>query len=218
MVKSEIVPSISYSSSSDDEQLSLDDDDILERTRTIGFDSVTVTTFDYELGDSPAVTQGCPIRLGDKPLHTESCDLETYELVKKTEKSNRKKSSKKRSRKTRTTVLGVSDRAQLLMERGYTMDQIVQGTMAADVIRNERKESLKASGWEKFADALATGRGKLPQDTIRNVLKGGKSTTEKMSGLLMNTGKAVTSFPGSILRKFPKSGNGSRLTLTSKTA
>ena len=50
-----------------------------DSTSRVTFDLVTVYEFPLEIGDNPAVREGCPIRLGDKLLREITTDVDSYE-------------------------------------------------------------------------------------------------------------------------------------------
>jgi hypothetical protein len=107
-----------------------------EREMTITFGELTIIEFPVELGDNPAVSSGAPIRLGSQALSTTTRNLDLYEYIRKD------------TRRHRTRLqMSVPLRAELLFAAGYTMDQIMHATLAADEIRSSRKASVKIQGW-----------------------------------------------------------------------
>jgi hypothetical protein len=48
-------------------------------SRVVNFDAITVYEFARTIGDNPACTEGCPIRLGDECLGTLKVDINTFE-------------------------------------------------------------------------------------------------------------------------------------------
>ena len=99
---------------------------------TVTFGDLTITEFPMELGDNPAVSNGCPIRLGSEPLRTTTRNLDLYEYIRQDTRRHR----------TRLPI-SVPVRAEILFAAGYTMDQIMKATMEADEIKELRNDSLK---------------------------------------------------------------------------
>lgn len=72
----------------------------LDSTTKVAFDAVTIYEFPVDIGDNPAVREGCPIRLGDKLLGKSKIDVESFE-----------KERNPRHRHAKTLYLDVSERA-----------------------------------------------------------------------------------------------------------
>ena len=108
-----------------------------EREMSVTFGELTIIEFPIELGDNPSVSNGCPIRMGSEPLRTSTRNLELYEYIRKD------------TRRHRTRLpMSVPLRAEILFAAGYTMDQIMKATMAAEEIKALRNDSLKKmTGW-----------------------------------------------------------------------
>lgn len=69
----------------------------------VTFDEVTIYEFPVDIGDNPAVREGCPIRLGDRLLRKSTIDVESYE----------KERSSARQRHAKKLYIDVTERATM---------------------------------------------------------------------------------------------------------
>lgn len=145
----------------------------------VGFESVTIIEFPMVLGDNPSCSNGAPVCLGRKVISSSTQNIDVYEYLRK---------DRRRSR--RRLVLDVPTRSEILVAAGYTIDQIVRATMAVQVIRKSRVESLKSQGWERLTIALET-TGKLPKGVMSGVLGTTGQIVSTTGGLLVSTGRVT---------------------------
>jgi len=105
--------------------------------KQVDFKEIEILEFHYVIGDNPACTAGCPIALGTELVGKMKCDVDYFE-------NNR---GKRKNRKK--LILPVPTRAQILMERGYSINEIADGTMEADRARQERHITNSTQKWDK---------------------------------------------------------------------
>lgn len=133
--------------------------------KSVSFGSLTVTEYPIVLGDNPACT-GCPISIDWTPINRYSCDIDLYEQFRRLGRSRRNCSgdtalsaSSRRSFSVvpsggggssakatrRKLILSVRTRTQMLLDAGYTPEQIITRTLEMADIRDGREESVKRS-------------------------------------------------------------------------
>jgi hypothetical protein len=139
---------------------------------------ITIHEFPITLGDNPACSSGAPVQLGWKALESTTRNMELYEYVRKGE----------RKRDRRQLIIPVEKRGRILLKRGYSIDQIAEATMNADEIKEQRRETLRKQGWDRFGMVLES-TGKIP----RGVMKGVLGTT---GDILATTGDIVMATKG----------------------
>jgi hypothetical protein len=98
----------------------------------------TVHEFPITLGDNPACSIGAPVQLGWKALESTTRNMESYEYVRKGERKGDR----------RQLIIPVEKRGRILLNRGYSIDQIAEATMNADEIKEQRQETLRKQGWD----------------------------------------------------------------------
>jgi hypothetical protein len=189
-----------------------DDDDEEEESelyhnKKVTFGEVTVTEFPIAVGSNPACSSGCPIEMAWIPKEDNttnvSIDLSMYEYL-RTNKSGgggggssssssgssgqlQQQRRQQQQRRKKEMLLSVTARARLLMQAGYSLDEIGNATMAVELIQKQRRETLQKSGWAKLGTLLET-TGKLPKG-IMNMSGDILSTT---GGFLLSGVKLVT--------------------------
>ena len=110
------------------------------RKSKVVFDEVQIFEFNQTLGDNPGVSAGAPIALGHKLKTSFSLDVDVYETTR----------GKRKSRKKLT--IPVQERAQLLLNLGYSLQDIANATLEAHNISMERAKNCKETNWEKVSD------------------------------------------------------------------
>ena len=152
--------------------------------KMVAFGDVTVTEFPMILGDNPGLTSGgAPTQLDWKPLgESETFDLEIYEyMIKRQRHEERQIKGKEEAGYYHSKKLSVPPRAQILIEAGYTIDEIANAVMQVQEIQKQRAESIQANGLGERLQLLVQTSGK--RLSIKGVLNsfggGGTASTPK---------------------------------------
>mmetsp|Transcript_4060 Transcript_4060/g.7535 ORF Transcript_4060/g.7535 Transcript_4060/m.7535 type:complete len:145 (+) Transcript_4060:185-619(+) len=137
-------------------------------TKKVCFDELSIREYPFILGDNPACSCGAPVSIGWKYQESYSRNLDLYEYT-------------RAERKEKVQRLPVQRRAQILLNAGYSLDQIASATMKVDEVKKMRADSLKASGLGDRAKLLLENTGKLPKELFTGmanllVVKPTKST------------------------------------------
>merc|ERR1711935_563250 len=85
----------------------------------VTFGDLTIIEYPIILGDNPACT-GCPITIGWDPIGKHTRNLELYEYTRTQSRLSRRK-----------LVIPVQKRSQMLLDAGYTQDQIIKRALNA---------------------------------------------------------------------------------------
>lgn len=142
-----------------------DDDDSSYNMRKVFFDEVEIREYKQILGDNPAVTEGVPLGL-DWDYQTQyRINLEMYEF---TRASVRRKSRKK-------LMISSKRRLRILVEAGYSLEEIGEAIMSVQKIKAERIKSVQAFGWNGPLDFLS---GAVEQ--MGAALRSGKRRSSKI--------------------------------------
>ena len=155
-----------------------------DRDKAITFGDVTVAEFGIEVGDNPACSSGCPVRVAwvDKEdAQMMTMDLDMYEYC--------KSSSSQPRRRRKALIMDVPTRAQMLLESGFSLEEIADATLKVEKIQKQRKESVAHNpppGWETIGNILET-TGKLP----KGILTATGNVVSTTGGILLNSVKAV---------------------------
>jgi hypothetical protein len=204
-----------HNSNTNNDLLPYDDDDESKHfhNKKVTFGEVTVTEFPIALGSNPACSAGCPIEMAwilkKDNITNVSIDLSMYEYLRTTKSGSgsgsggggggggqqlvpKQRVQQQRVQQQRKLLLSVTTRARLLMQAGYSLDEIGNATMAVELIQKQRRETLQKSGWAKLGTLLET-TGKLPKG-IMNMSGDILSTT---GGFLLSGVKLVTGTGGS---------------------
>lgn len=117
--------------------------------KSVTFGSLTILEFPIILGENPAVSGGAPVELGwvlmNRYTHRE---LQLYEYM---------RCDQRRHGRKNLLTMSVPDRARLLMESGYSIEQIAGAVMRVEEIQKQRSESLRQ------------GDGLLLNDRVHNI-------------------------------------------------
>ena len=156
--------------------------------KTITFGDVSITEFGYRLGDNPACSSGAPVQIAwvnKEDSEAVTVDLDMYEYCKKS------KTSSKMSRKRRMKELqmDVPTRAQILLQAGYSLDEIANATLKVEQIQKQRQESISHNpppGWETMSNVLEA-TGKLP----KGILTATGNVVSATGGLLLGGVKNI---------------------------
>jgi hypothetical protein len=124
--------------------------------KQVRFGEITIREYPMELGEHPCCSSGAPVQLGWEHQSVSQNDLELYEYTRLERRRGRRK-----------LAIPVQRRGQLLLQAGYSVEDIGNATMDVQKIKKLRSETLKNQGWDKVNIILET-TGKLP----RGILKG----------------------------------------------
>mmetsp|Transcript_13316 Transcript_13316/g.37486 ORF Transcript_13316/g.37486 Transcript_13316/m.37486 type:complete len:145 (+) Transcript_13316:240-674(+) len=125
------------------------------RSKQVRFGDLTITEYPIILGDNPACN-GAPITIGWEPIRTYTRNLELYEYTRTHRRHGRKK-----------LVIPVQKRSQILLDAGYTEEEIIKAALKVAQIKSQREETLNESqqkGFDKFSSNIRKGFSKLKID------------------------------------------------------
>lgn len=123
-------------------------------TKHVSFGTLTIREHPFELGDNPCCSCGAPLTIGWKPIRSEVRNLDLYEYTRNDRRYGK-----------RQLILPVRKRAQILLNAGYSIDEIANATMEVDTVKKMRADSLKTQGWDRTMMILET-TGKLPKGLL----------------------------------------------------
>jgi hypothetical protein len=129
-------------------------------TKSVYFGSITILEFPIVLGENPSCSSGVPIQIGWKPVERNTFDIAMYDYLRESQRRPRK-----------SLRISIANRALLLMQAGYSIDQIVDAVMKVQVIQKQRTESLQSTGLGERVQLLMETTGKLPMELMRGVLR-----------------------------------------------
>eukprot|EP00536_Pseudo-nitzschia_multiseries_P000956 jgi/Psemu1/234153/estExt_Genewise1.C_120031 len=126
------------------------------QSKHVRFGELTITEYPIILGDNPACA-GAPITIGWKPITSYTCNLELYEYTRMKRRNSRKK-----------LVIPVQTRSQILLDAGYTQEQIIKVALQVSRIQSQREETLNEplakGGFDKISSNIRKGFSKLKID------------------------------------------------------
>ena len=128
--------------------------------KSVSFGSITILVFPIVLGENPSCSSGAPIQIGWKPVESSTRDIALYDYLRESQRRPRK-----------SLGISVPRRAQLLIQAGYSIDQIADAAMKVQAIQRQRAESLQATGLGERVQLLLETTGKLPMGLMRGVLR-----------------------------------------------
>lgn len=123
--------------------------------KQVRFGDLTIAEYPIILGDNPSCT-GAPITIGWQPMETYTRNLELYEYTRMQRRYGRKK-----------LVIPVQTRSQMLLDAGYTEEQIIKRALSVAAIKTQREESLnepQQNGFNKFSSNIRKGFSRLKID------------------------------------------------------
>merc|ERR1711935_918175 len=118
----------------------------------VTFGDLTIIEYPIILGDNPACT-GCPITIDWEPIGKHTRNLELYEYTRTQSRQSRRK-----------LVIPVQKRSQMLLDAGYTQDQIVKRALEIAEVKIQREETNKShqlQGFGKFSKNFKATFSKL---------------------------------------------------------
>lgn len=167
--------------------------------KKVFFDEIRIQEYPIILGDNPAVSCGAPITIDWESSNCSIVDLDFFEFCRTPQRKNRKK-----------LILSVRRRAGFLLASGYSLEDIANATLQAEMTKKMRADSLKSAGWAnpwellsgavettgtalKRADVLGVGAvvGAGVQG-VNTVVGVGADVTMKTGKMLVGGAMAVT--------------------------
>jgi hypothetical protein len=122
--------------------------------KLVRFGDLTIREYPMELGDHPSCSSGAPVQLGWEPQAVSKRNLELYEYVRG-----------ERRRGRRELAIPVQRRGQLLLQAGYSLEEIGNAAMEVQTIKKLRSDTLKNQGWDR-ANLILETTGKLPRGIV----------------------------------------------------
>jgi hypothetical protein len=147
---------------------------------------ITIIEFPMVIGDNPSVSSGAPVQIGWVPQATMTRNLDLYEHLRAGSRRHK-----------RTLLLNVPQRATILLKAGHPLEDIVEATMKADLIRKSRVENLKKQGWERrIGTTVFETTGRIPKGLVNGVLGATNGIFTTTGGILVSTSKSVKNIVG----------------------
>ena len=162
--------------------------------KSVAFSTVTVYEFPIIIGDNPACSAGCPIALGG--LDHLSAERERIDMYMYKKRSSRTTGSGSSSSGSSTTTASSRKknlcippdvRTRMLLDWGFGLDEVIQGTTEVFEAREQRQESLQ----------------KTAKENIKNFFKftsSSNNSNKKSSSLLQGTTPALNAAVPSLRR------------------
>ena len=125
----------SSSSSSDASDSDHDDDD--DVTKRVSFESVEIIELPFALGDNPSVSHGPPLTTEWEAQHRTTLDLDFFETYRPSRRTGR------------NLVVSYEDREKLLLEHGFSKQQIAAASTEAAKTKSLRRSSPPSSSPQK---------------------------------------------------------------------
>ena len=122
-----------------------------DNKKRVQFESIEVREYPMIIGDHPSCSHGVPVQLDWNHEKTYSCELQLYEYCRTERRQTRKE-----------LLIPFQERARILIDAGYTLDEIGGATLSVIKVKKEREESLrKSKKWDR-SSTLIEKTGKLP--------------------------------------------------------
>lgn len=115
------------------------------------------------LGDNPACSNGIPVTIDWKPVESTTTDVELYDYLRSTERRHGKK-----------LIIPVQDRAQIVIQAGYSMEDVADVVLEMDKIRKERADSFATTGFGEKMHIFQQQMTKVPKGFLKAMKIGGK--------------------------------------------
>lgn len=124
--------------------------------KSVTFGDIEIRDYPIILGDNPACT-GCPISIDWKSTSQQTRNMELYEYT--------RAQQGRKTGKGKKLVIPVQARSQMLLDAGYTQEQIIERALEVAEIKRLREESAKDSsnpgGFQKVSKNIVTGFNNL---------------------------------------------------------
>jgi hypothetical protein len=123
--------------------------------KQVRFGDLTIREYPMELGEHPCCSAGAPVQLGWKPQSVSMRNLDLYEFVRE-----------RRGRKE--LAIPIQIRGIILLQAGYSLEEIGNAAMEVAKIKKLRSETLKKQGWDR-ANIILETTGKLPRGILNGL-------------------------------------------------
>lgn len=135
--------------------------------KNVSFGNITIHQHPLQLGDNPACSSGAPLTIGWNAESTHTRCLEVYEVIRGPRRHGRQ------------LAIPLQDRARILLQAGYSLDEIGSATLEVESTKKRRADSLKGSPLER-AGAILEKTGKLPFGLLK-LMKPTRNTVQARS-------------------------------------
>lgn len=129
--------------------------------KNVSFSEITIQEYPIELGDHPSCSSGAPIQIGWEPQAVFKRNLDLYEYMREGERRHGRKQ----------LSIPVKRRSKLLIESGYSLDEIVDATLKVETAKELRAETLKLDTNGKLPKDILTGFAKLVIKPVRKTVQ-----------------------------------------------
>lgn len=157
----------------------------MEKDKAVAFSTVTVFHFPVVIGDNPSCSSGCPIALGGfqhVAAERERIDIYLYE-----KRANRRRRTKK------SLAIPPDIRTRMLVERGFGLEEVIEGTTEALKSREQRQESLQKTAKENIKEFFGFANKKATSSNLqRRNVEGPPALTMAVPMLRRVTAQAST--------------------------
>jgi hypothetical protein len=126
---------------------------------------------------SPSKSTGAPLALGWKSNNEVVEDIDFFEYCRKSERKSRRKD----------LILSNRKRTTILLEEGYGIEEVLKASMACEMIKQSRADSLRAFGWNNPMELLS-GAAETTGSAIKAIDILGVGTA---AGAVVGAGAAV---------------------------
>jgi hypothetical protein len=113
--------------------------------KRVSFGDITIREFPMILGDNPSCSNGAPVTIDWFPQNVHTRNLDLFEYMHGERRQGRK-----------ALLIPVETRGIMLLDAGYSIDEIGDATLEIAKIKKKRADSLKSQGWDKMV--LKTGK------------------------------------------------------------
>jgi len=154
---------------------------VATQQQQVTFGDLTIREYPIIMGDNPAAN-GCPITIGWKKMSESTRNLELYEYTRQDRRYGKKK-----------LAIPVQARSQMLLDAGYTQDQIIDRALEVAEIKRQRQESAKDNEdniqnfGKKLSSNIMTGINKLSLGAIPVPPSQRKATSVKRNTISART-------------------------------
>jgi hypothetical protein len=131
-------------------------------SKQVSFSTCTIMVFPMILGDNPACASGVPVTLSWHPVECTTTDVELYDFMRASER-----------RRGKAMIIPVSQRAQLVIQSGSTMEDVADVVLEMDKIRHSRADSFATTGFGEKMAIIQEQMTKLPRGFLK-VMRLGK--------------------------------------------
>jgi hypothetical protein len=137
-------------------------------------DHIRITEFPLILGNNPACSSGAPVQLSPRSSVNVVLLFDIYDSLRR-EQRERRSGGRTRHSTTRKYAplvrrIPVATRGEILLQAGYSLDEIGMAVMEINHIQKLRRETIALQGWSDRFNSILESTGKLPKDLMNGVL------------------------------------------------